>query len=86
MNPNDYDYVIVRDGGAIRDARERTGMTLRELADACGLRSHTYLVALEKGRRHTCSPQLAWAMSLAFGLTLSEAQRIFDFQNDTIAA
>jgi transcriptional regulator with XRE-family HTH domain len=51
-----------RFGEKLRLLRQRRGMTMRELADVLGFRSHGFIGDLESGRKH---PSLELAVRVA---------------------
>lgn len=63
-----------RFGEKLRTLRQRHGMTMRELADALGFKSHGFIGDLESGRKH---PSLDLAVVLAdyFGVTVDQLAR-----------
>lgn len=63
-----------RFGAKLRILRQQRGMTLRELADALGFRSHGFVGDLESGRKH---PSLDLAVRIAdfFGVALDRLAR-----------
>jgi transcriptional regulator with XRE-family HTH domain len=63
-----------RFGAKLRTLRRRRGMTMRELADVLGFRSHGFVGALESGRKH---PSLDLALRIAdfFGVPLDRLAR-----------
>jgi transcriptional regulator with XRE-family HTH domain len=63
-----------RFGEKLRLLRQRRGLTMRELADALGFRSHGYIGDLESGRKH---PSLELAVKIAdfFGVSIDRLAR-----------
>lgn len=63
-----------RFGEKLRRLRQRRGLTLRELADALGFRSHGFVGDLESGRKH---PSLELAVQIAdfFGVSVDQLAR-----------
>ncbi|MFB4319949.1 helix-turn-helix domain-containing protein [Actinomadura sp. 21ATH] len=57
-------------GFAVRDARERSGMSIETLADAAGI-SARMLIGIEHGRRN---PSLLLILGLADGLDMTPAE------------
>jgi transcriptional regulator with XRE-family HTH domain len=63
-----------RFGEKLRTLRKRRGMTLRELANQLGFRSHGYMGDLERGRKKP-SLELAIKMADLFELSLDQLAR-----------
>jgi transcriptional regulator with XRE-family HTH domain len=63
-----------RFGEKLRVLRQRRGMTMREVAEALGFRSHGFIGDLESGRKH---PSLELAVRIAdfFGVSLDQLAR-----------
>lgn len=63
-----------RFGEKLRTLRQRSGMTMRELAEKLGLSTHGYIGDLESGRRQ---PSLELALKIAelFGVTVDQLAR-----------
>jgi transcriptional regulator with XRE-family HTH domain len=70
----DVEVGMGRFGEKLRFLRHRRGMTLRELADALGFRSHGFIGDLESGRKY---PSLDLAVRIAdfFGVPLDRLAR-----------
>jgi len=66
--------MMQRFGEKLRTLRGRRGLTMRELADALGFRSHGYIGDLESGRKH---PSLDLAVKIAdfFDVSLDQLAR-----------
>lgn len=88
MNRRRNEYAVVRAGGGelIRERREELDLTLREVARVAGLQSHTFLIALEKSRRLTCTADTAYGIAIALRLNPVQLRTIFDFRVSTRAA
>lgn len=63
-----------RFGEKLRILRHRRGMTMRELTDALGFKSHGFISDLESGRKH---PSLELAVRIAdyFGVSVDQLAR-----------
>jgi transcriptional regulator with XRE-family HTH domain len=63
-----------RFGEKLRYLRRERGLTMRELADDLGFKSHGFIGDLESGRKH---PSLDLAVTLAdyFGVTVDQLAR-----------
>jgi transcriptional regulator with XRE-family HTH domain len=76
---------MARFGEKLRLLRHQRGMTLRELADALGFRSHGFVGDLESGRKY---PSLDLAVRIAdfFGVPLDRLARDnLDLSDDGVA-
>jgi transcriptional regulator with XRE-family HTH domain len=80
MNHRRDEYAVIRDGAALREKRQKAGLTLREVARVAGLQSHTFLIALEKGRRLTCTADTAYGIAIALRLSPLELRDMFEFR------
>ncbi|MFN8494586.1 MAG: helix-turn-helix transcriptional regulator [Caldilineaceae bacterium] len=63
-----------RFGEKVRSLRQRKGMTQKELADALGLASFSYLSEIEHGRK-TPHPILIVKIADVFGVTADQLMR-----------
>lgn len=63
-----------RFGEKLRYLRRKRGLTMRELADALGFKSHGFIGDLESGRKY---PSLDLAVTVAdyFGVTVDQLAR-----------
>ncbi|NNJ10285.1 helix-turn-helix transcriptional regulator [Chloroflexales bacterium ZM16-3] len=63
-----------RFGEKLRTLRQQRGMTMRDMADALGFKSHGFVSDLESGRKH---PSLELAIKIAdyFGVALDQLAR-----------
>lgn len=63
-----------RFGEKLRYLRQKRGLTMRELADALGFKSHGFIGDLESGRKY---PSLDLAVKVAdyFGVTVDQLAR-----------
>lgn len=76
---------MARFGEKLRFLRRQRGMTLREVADALGFRSHGFVGDLESGRKY---PSLDLAVRIAdlFGVSLDRLARDdLDLSDDSVA-
>lgn len=63
-----------RFGDKLRLLRQRRGLTMRELADALGFKSHGFIGDLESGRTHR-SLELAVTIADYFGVSVDQLAR-----------
>lgn len=63
-----------RFGEKLRSLRLKRGLTMRELADALGFKSHGFIGDLESGRKYP-SLDLAVKMADYFGVTVDQLAR-----------
>lgn len=60
-----------RFGEKLRTLRQRHGMTLKQVAKDVGIKSHSYISALETSQKHP-SVELAIKIAKLFGVTIEE--------------
>lgn len=73
-------YAEVVDSVELREQREHLGLSLREAARLAGRpQAYTFLARLERGERHTLSPEFAWGLILALGIEHRHIKRFFRF-------
>lgn len=63
-----------RFGEKLRALREQRGLSMRQLAEALGFQTHSFIGHLESGRKH---PSLELAVKIAdyFGVTVDQLAR-----------
>lgn len=61
-------WVQLKSPQALRGIMEAEEMSVRRLADLCGLKAHNMIQELRNGQRTSCSPELA--ASIAFNLNV----------------
>lgn len=86
MTPRSIEYAVILDPELLRDRRQELGLTIREVSRRAELKGHSFLYALETGRRRTCSAELAWRIGAALRLTYPQIRRTFDFRTQARAA